>query len=121
MLSKKEIKRRKRKFRIRKKVNGTPERPRISVYRSLKQIYAQLIDDVNGKTILTASSLSKEIAEDIKKAKNKVEQASVVGELLAKKAKEKGITEAVFDRSGYAYHGRVKAVAEGARKGGIKI
>jgi len=121
MLSKKELKRRKRKFRIRKKITGTPERPRIAVYRSIKQMYAQLVDDVNGKTITSASSLSKEIADEIKKAKNRVEQAFIVGELLAKKAQEKGITRAVFDRSGYAYHGRVKAVAEGARKGGVEI
>ncbi len=121
MLSKKLTKRDKKKIRIKKKIVGTPERPRIAVYRSLKQIYAQLVNDVEGKTILSASSLSKEISDEIKKSKDKLEVSFAVGELLAKKAKEKGIETAVFDRSGYAYHGRVKAVAEGARKGGLKF
>ncbi len=121
MLSKKLTKRDKKKIRIRKKMVGTAERPRIVVYRSLKGIYAQLVDDTVGKTILSASFLSKEISDEIKKSKNKLDVSFAVGELLAKKALEKGITTAVFDRSGYAYHGRVKAVAEGARKGGLKF
>jgi large subunit ribosomal protein L18 len=119
MLSKKLTKRDKKKIRIRKKLVGKSERPRIVVYRSLKQIYAQLVDDVSGKTILSASSLSKEISDEIKNSKDKLDVSFAVGELLAKKAKEKGIEKVVFDRSGYAYHGRVKAVAEGARKGGL--
>jgi len=119
MLSKKLTRREKKKIRIRKKLFGTPESPRIVVYRSLKQIYAQLVDDTTGRTILSASSLSKEISDEIKKSKNKLDVSFAVGELLAKKAKEKGIEKAIFDRSGYAYHGRVKAVAEGARKGGL--
>jgi len=114
-------KRDKRKIKIRKHISGTAERPRLSVYRSLNHMYAQLIDDSNGNTLLSASTISKEIFEDIKKADSKVSKSFVVGELLAKKALENNITEAVFDRSGYIYHGRVKAVAEGARKGGLKI
>lgn len=121
MLTKYLSRREKKKIRIRKKIFGTPERPRIAVYRSLNQIYVQVVDDTAGKTLFSASSLSKEIAEEIKKAKGKVAKAALVGELLAKKAKEKGIEKAVFDRSGYAYHGRVKAVAEGIRKGGVTI
>jgi len=114
-------KRDKRKIKIRKRLSGTPQRPRLAVYRSLNNIYAQLIDDTSGKTLLSASTLSKEIVDDIKKADSKVAKSTVVGELLAKKAMENDITEVVFDRSGYIYHGRVKAVAEGARKGGLKI
>jgi large subunit ribosomal protein L18 len=121
MLTRYLTKREKKKIRIRKKIFGTAERPRISVYRSLNQIYAQVIDDTAGKTLFSASSISKEIAEDVKEAKGKVAKAALVGELLAKKAKEHGIETAVFDRSGYAYHGRVKAVAEGVRKGGINV
>lgn len=102
--------RRKRK----RKIFGTPERPRISVFRSLKYIYVQLIDDSIGKTLLSASSLKiKEL--------NKTEQAKKVGELLAKASLEKGIQNAVFDRGTFKYHGRVKALAEGARAGGLKF
>lgn len=114
-------KRLKKKIRIRKKILGTPEIPRVAVYRSLSQIYSQIIDDVNGKTLASASSLSKEISDDVKKSKGKIGKSKVVGQLLAKKAQEKGITKVVFDRSGYNYHGRVKAVAEGAREGGLKF
>lgn len=113
--------REKKKIRIRKKITGTAERPRLAVYRSLTQIYAQFIDDVQGKTITSASSLSNEIAEDIKKVTSKVEKAKVVGKLAAKLAKEKGVETVVFDRAGYQYHGRVKALAEGAREGGLKF
>lgn len=108
------IRRRARHARIRAKVSGTPERPRLHVFRSTKHIYAQLIDDQAGKTILTASDLK------IKKG-NKTERAAKVGETLATLAKEKKITRAVFDRAGYKYHGRVKAVASSAREGGLKI
>ena len=114
-------KRARKKVRVRKKLSGTAERPRISVFRSNSEIYAQLIDDGKGVTIASASSLSKEIAEDIKSAKTKIDQAKVVGKLLGKIAVEKGMTTAVFDRGGYRYHGRVKAVANGAREGGIKF
>lgn len=118
----KDHKRRERKkIRVRKKISGSAERPRLSVFRSLNHVYVQLIDDGNSSTIVSASSKSKELAEEIKNAKNRVEQGKLVGGLLAKKAVEKGITTAVFDRSGYRYHGRVKAVADAAREGGIKI
>ena len=121
MLSKYLTRREKKKIRIKKKIFGTAERPRVSVYRSLNQIYAQVVDDTTGKTLFSASSISKEIAEEVKKAKGKVAKAALVGELLAKKAKEQGIETVVFDRSGYAYHGRVKALCEGIRNGGIKV
>ncbi|OGU60242.1 MAG: 50S ribosomal protein L18 [Ignavibacteria bacterium RBG_13_36_8] len=118
----KDYKRRIRKrIRVRKYISGTAERPRLSIFRSLTQIYAQLIDDNNGNTLVSASSLSKEISEDLKKAKSKIERGKVVGTLLAKKAVEKGIKTVVFDRSGYRYHGRIKAVADGAREGGLKF
>ena len=114
-------KRLKNKIRIRKKISGTSERPRMAVYKSLKQIYTQLIDDSNGTTILSASSLSKDIVEDVNKAKGKIDKSKIVGKHLAEKAKEKGIETVVFDRSGYRYHGRVQAVADGAREGGLKF
>ncbi|MGK9477531.1 50S ribosomal protein L18 [Melioribacter sp. OK-6-Me] len=110
-----------KRIRIRKKIHGTPECPRLSVFKSLKHIYAQLIDDTTGTTLAAASTLSKEIAEELKGVKGKVEKGRIVGKLLAKIATEKGITAAVFDRNGYPYHGKVKAVAEGAREGGLKF
>ncbi len=106
-------------FRFRKKVYGTPGRPRLVVFRSLKNIYAQLIDDNAKKTITTVSTVSKEIREDIKKAETKVQAANIVGRALAQKAQEMNIKNVVFDRSGYVYHGRVKALADGARQGGL--
>lgn len=117
-LSKKD-KRTRIKYRIRKKVNGTVEKPRLSVFRSNKQIYVQAVDDVNGVTLVAASSKEKEIAE--KAGINKVEQAKLVGQLIASKCKEKGIESVVFDRGGYMYHGRVKSLADGAREGGLKF
>jgi large subunit ribosomal protein L18 len=106
------------KMRIRKKISGTAEKPRLSVYRSNKQIYAQLIDDESGKTLLAASTKVKTIYE----AKEpKLEKSKKVGTLIAERAKEAGITTVVFDRNGYMYHGRVKALAEGAREGGLKF
>ncbi|MCC5918427.1 MAG: 50S ribosomal protein L18 [Cryomorphaceae bacterium] len=105
------------RMRIRKHVSGTPEMPRLSVYRSNKAIYAQLIDDLNGKTIVGVSSLN-----ELKDAKgNKVEQANELGKILAAKALENNISTCRFDRGGYLYHGRVKALAEGAREGGLKF
>jgi large subunit ribosomal protein L18 len=119
---KKDTQRRNRKrIRVRKKLSGDTMRPRLSVFRSLNHIYAQLIDDTTGKTIADASSKSKELLEDIKSSKGKIVKSTLVGKLIAKRAIEKGVTTAVFDRSGYNYHGRVKAVAEGAREGGLKI
>jgi len=107
------------KRRIRKRLSGTTERPRLSVFRSNTEIYAQFVDDTKGVTLASASSLAKEIAEKTKITKT--EQARLVGQLAAKMAVEKGITEVVFDRGGYLYHGRVKALAEAAREGGLKF
>lgn len=104
---------------IRNKISGTAERPRLSVFRSNKQISVQLIDDLKGETLISASSLEKDL--DTSKAANKTEAAKLVGKHLAGKAKEKGIEIIVFDRKGYRYHGRVKALAEGAREGGLKF
>ena len=111
--------RHRRHLRIRKKVKGTAERPRLSVFRSLNHIYAQLVDDLAGRTLLTVSSLDKGLVSDVKTAKGKVAAGKVVGKALAAKAKEKGIAHVCFDRGGYLYHGRVKAVADGAREGGL--
>jgi len=109
------------KTKIRKKISGTAERPRLTVYRSLGKIYAQMIDDVTGKTLVTASDLSKDLAETLKQTKGKIAKSKAVGIYLAKAALEKNITSAVFDRNGYRYHGRVQALAESAREGGLKF
>lgn len=114
MTTKKEQRRLKIKFRIRKSVKGTAERPRLSVFRSNKQIYAQVINDITGTTLASASSLGLE-------KMNKTEQAKKVGELVANKAKEAGVEKIVFDRNGYLYHGRVQALAAAAREGGLKF
>jgi large subunit ribosomal protein L18 len=114
-------KRQVRRYRIRKKVSGHAERPRISVYRSLNHIYAQLIDDVGGRTLAEASDALPEIAAKIGDGKGKVGRAKAVGVVLAERAKALGITRACFDRGGYLYHGRVKALAEGAREGGLEF
>jgi large subunit ribosomal protein L18 len=111
--------RHRRQQRIRKHVTGTSERPRLSVYRSLNHIYAQAIDDVSGKTILSASSLDPEIKGKTKTGNRNA--AKLVGDLVARKCKEKGIEKVVFDRSGYIYHGRIKALADAARAGGLKF
>jgi large subunit ribosomal protein L18 len=103
-----------RHVRVRKKVLGSAERPRLAVYRSLKHIYAQVIDDSTGRTLAAASDLSIENGK-------KGERASEVGKILAQRAKEAGITQVVFDRAGFRYHGRVKAVADGAREGGLEF
>ena len=109
-----------RHLRSRRTLEGTPERPRLSVYRSLKHIYAQIIDDVSGKTLLSLSSLSKDVKGDLKSTGN-IKAAAKVGTLLAAKATEAGIKAVCFDRGGRKYHGRVKALAEAARKGGLKF
>ena len=106
-----------RHTRVRGKITGTVQRPRLNVYRSLNHIYAQIIDDVKGVTLVAASSVEK----DFGMAGGNKEAAKKVGELIAKRAAEKGITEVVFDRGGYVYHGRVKEPAEGAREGGLKF
>ncbi len=111
----------KRKKRVRRKVLGTPERPRLSVFRSAKHTYAQVIDDASGQTLIAASTLSPELKEKKDKEKGKVKPAVAVGLLVAKKAKAKGINKVVFDRNGFLYHGRVAAVAQGARKGGLEF
>lgn len=108
------------KMRIRKVVTGTAEQPRMTVFRSNKQIYVQLIDDRAGATLAAASSLDKEIAEGLK-GKNKSEMAAAVGKLAAERAKAKGIETVAFDRNGALYHGRVKMLAEAAREGGLKF
>ena len=106
--------------RIRKKISGTNERPRLSVFKSLKHIYAQIINDEEGVTLVSTSTLSSEVREQIKYGGNIVASKSV-GELVAKKAIEKGIKTVVFDRGGYVYHGRVKALAEAARDSGLQF
>jgi len=110
-----------RKIRIRKNMFGTAEKPRLNVFRSLKQIYAQLIDDSTGKTIVSASTLSKEITDEIKNAKTKIEKSVIVGKLIAKKAADANVDKVIFDRNTYRYHGRVKALADGAREAGLKF
>ena len=107
-----------RKYSIRKRINGTNARPRLSVFRSSKHIYAQVIDDTTGETLAAASTQSPEIREELN-GKGKTERATMVGELIAKKTIAKEITSVVFDRNGFIYHGRVKAVAEVAREGGL--
>jgi large subunit ribosomal protein L18 len=112
--------RKRRHLRVRKKIQGTPDRPRLNVYRSLTQIYAQVIDDLAGGTITNASTLDQEIQSKLK-GKTKTEQAKMVGTLIAERAKEKGIDTVVFDRGGYRYQGRVRALAEAAREAGLKF
>lgn len=113
-IDKKEL-RLKRRRRVRVKVSGTAERPRLAVYKSLTNIYAQLIDDVKGVTLAQAN------VKDIAKGKNDMEGAKEIGKLIAKKGKEVKISEVVFDRGGYNYHGKIKALADGAREGGLKF
>jgi large subunit ribosomal protein L18 len=107
-----------RKMRIRKKIDGTAERPRLSVYRSLKNISVQIIDDFTGSTLVAASSLEK-VADEQPKFENKVEMAKYIGKLVGERAINKGITKVVFDRNGFLYHGRVKAVSDSAREAGL--
>ena len=113
MIQSKKVKRKKSRFAIRKKVSGTSERPRLAVFRSNKEIYAQLVDDISGNTLACASSA------DAKGTK--VEQATIVGKLIAENAKKAGVDNVVFDRGGFVYHGRVKALAESAREAGLKF
>ena len=117
MQDQKLVRRKKIRLRIRKAIKGTAERPRLSVFRSNKSIYAQVIDDINGHTIVSVSSNESGVDAKV----NKVTQATSVGKILAEKAKTKGITAVVFDRGGYLYHGRVKALADGAREGGLQF
>ena len=115
----KDVARQKRVKRIRRKISGTPERPRLRVFKSARHIYAQIIDDVAGHTILAMSTLHKEMRDA--DAKGKTAKAHQVGKLLAEAAKKKGVAKVVFDRGGYIYHGRVKALADGAREGGLQF
>jgi len=108
------------KYRIKKKVKGTPERPRLVVFKSLKHIYVQVVDDVNGRTLASASTLDKDCKSKVKTGGN-IEAAKVVGDVIAQRLKEQGTESIVFDRGGYLYHGRVKAIAEAARAGGLKF
>ena len=112
--------RERRKLRIRKSVNGSTERPRLSVFRSAKHIYAQVVDDVTGKTVAHASTLSKELKGKLE-GKNKVDEAKAVGKLIGEQCKSKKIDKVVFDRNGYIYHGRVKALADAAREAGLQF
>lgn len=108
-----------RHLRIRRKVAGTAERPRLSVFRSLNHIYCQLVDDLSGRTVLAVSSRDPDLRETIRAAKGKVARSKLVGQRLAAKAKDLGIERVCFDRGGYLFHGRVKAIADGAREGGL--
>jgi large subunit ribosomal protein L18 len=124
MPSKLELKSRKynrRKKRVRSKIIGTSEQPRLSVSKSLKHIYAQVVDDINGKTLAFASSLSKDALSRFEENDNKTKKSFKVGQMIADLAKAKGIEKVVFDRQGNIYHGRVKSVADGARKGGLNF
>ena len=112
--------RERRKLRIRRKISGTAERPRLSVFRSAKHIYAQVVDDVSGKTVAHASTLSRDVRTAITEA-TKVDAAKSVGQAIAKVLLEKGIDSIVFDRNGYLYHGRVRALADAARAAGLKF
>lgn len=112
--------RRRRHTRVRQKIGGTSGRPRLNVFRSLSEIYAQVINDESGETLVSASTIDKDLRSEMEN-KNKVEQARLVGEVIADRAKEKGIERVVFDRGGYKYTGRVRALAEGARKGGLEF
>lgn len=117
---KRNVARVRRHKRVRKNVFGTSQRPRLNVFRSLTDIYVQVIDDREGKTLFSASTIDKTLRSKLK-GKSKIEQAEMVGEEIADRAKEKGIGQVVFDRGGYKYIGRVKALAEGARKGGLEF
>ena len=117
---KRNVARKRRHDRVRKRVQGTPERPRLNVFRSLTDIYAQMVDDESGTTLVSASSIDKDLRTSLK-GKGRVEQARMVGEAVANRAKEKGISQIVFDRGGYKFIGRVKALAEGAREGGLEF
>ncbi len=112
--------RKRRQRRVRAHVSGTADRPRLNVYRSLAHIYAQVIDDVTGATLVSASTVDSELRKEMA-GKKKAEQAKVVGQAVAKRALAKGLTKVTFDRGGYRYHGRIKALADGAREGGLEF
>lgn len=114
------LRRKKTKARIRSRISGTPERPRLTIFKSVKRIYVQVIDDTNGITLAAASSLENNLRETLKNGMN-IDAAKVVGANIAIRLKEKGITSVVFDRNGYVYHGRVKALADSAREAGLQF
>jgi large subunit ribosomal protein L18 len=120
MSEKSRIARKRRHQRVRRKLSGTAERPRLSVFRSLRHIYAQIINDEVGYTLVSVSTLESEVRKQIDGLK-KTDQAHLVGKVLAERALAKGVTQVVFDRGGYKYHGRVKALAEGSREGGLEF
>jgi large subunit ribosomal protein L18 len=122
MITKKKTERRRRlKQHIRLRVSGTADRPRLTVFRSLKHVYAQIVDDGAGKTLVSVSDISKDLREQLKEIKGQVAVAKEVGKLLAQKARQQNINSVVFDRGGYLYHGVVKAMADGAREGGLRF
>jgi large subunit ribosomal protein L18 len=122
MITKKKTEHRSRlKVHIRLRITGTPERPRLTVFRSLRNVYAQIIDDTTGKTLVAVSNLSKPERDQFKDLKGQAAKAKLVGKIAARKAVEQKITQVVFDRNGYLYHGVVKAMADGAREGGLKF
>ncbi len=121
ILQKKLERRMKKRIRIKKTISGTAQRPRLTVYRSLKHVYAMLIDDTSGRTIVEASTRSKELRDKIKAIQGRMDVCKLVGKTAAERALQKNITEVVFDRNGFLYHGRVKAVADGAREAGLKF
>jgi large subunit ribosomal protein L18 len=118
---KKSVQRRRRKKHVRKTVVGHPDRPRLTVFRSNKNIYAQIVDDMAGRTLVAASTKEKGLADQLPSGGGNKAAAQAVGSALAAKAKEAGITQVVFDRNGYAYHGRVRELADAARKGGLEF
>ncbi|MCA9979258.1 MAG: 50S ribosomal protein L18 [Anaerolineales bacterium] len=120
MSAKSRVARKRRHHRMRHGLTGTAERPRLNVYRSLENIYVQVIDDETGRTLASASTIDKALASDMA-GKEKIEQANLVGKTIAERAKAVGITQVVFDRGGFLYHGRIKALAEGAREGGLEF
>lgn len=113
--------RERRHRRVRRRVSGTPERPRLNVFRSAMHIYAQIIDDARGHTLASASTLDPEVKAQLSNGLKKVDEARIVGRILAQRALAQGIKKVVFDRGGYKYHGRVKALADGAREGGLEF
>lgn len=120
MAGKSNVSRKRRHARIRRKISGTAERPRLNVFRSLQHIYAQVIDDVTGHTLVSASTVENGLSGDLG-GKSKKEQAEIIGKTVAQRAKDAGVETVIFDRGGYLYHGRVKALADGAREGGLKF
>ena len=120
MSEKSRIARKRRHRRVRAKIAGTPERPRLNVFRSLGNIYAQVIDDVAGQTLVSASTIDRELRGQLE-GKSKTDAAKLVGELVARRAQAAGVKQVIFDRGGYRYHGRVKALADGARAAGLEF